>query len=389
MKFLFSVLLLGSLFLFQSCSEDEGSSESRITGYSFDISSVDEGDVENTVIITVTANGTLADPVTVNYALEEESAKGNDDFLTSSGSMTFGRDQATAEIPVTIVGDDHFELTEQFRIKITSAAGENIHLVKIMNDDAMATIQEDAEGFYTPADYPSMNMVWSDEFDGNVLNEADWNYELGDGCDRGICGWGNQELQSYTNNEDNVKLEEGRLVITARKSGNDYSSARITTQDKQEIQFGRIDIRAKLPKGQGIWPALWMLGANIDQVSWPACGEIDIMELVGHEPEKVHGTVHFDNGGYQSSTGSYSLNQGDFSDKYHVFTLVWEQDRIAWYVDNVQMRSFSRSGNMNYPFNSSFFFICNVAVGGLWPGNPDGTTVFPQTMEVDYIRVFN
>jgi beta-glucanase (GH16 family) len=162
------------------------------------------------------------------------------------------------------------------------------------------------------------------------------------------------------------------------------------TKAKKEFQYGRIDIRARLPYGQGIWPAIWMLGANIDDVGWPRCGEIDIMELVGHLPKVSHGTAHYDVDGWASKGSSYALTTGQtFSDEFHVFTIVWEMNRIKWYVDyNKFFELSAQDVGGTYPFNNPFFFIMNIAVGGNWPGDPDETTVFPQTMEVDYIRVF-
>jgi len=389
MRYLYLVLpVLAGMIIFQACSDDEESVQTRITRLAFDTSVLTEGDAENTQVITVTATGEFGDPVSLSYRVEAGNASAGDDFTAASGELTFSSAERSAEIPLTILGDTYFELSETVALVVNNGSSEVVHTVSIRNDDEMSEILEDADGFFTPETYPSMRPIWSDEFNAAALNASDWNYELGDGCDRGICGWGNDELQRYTDNDQNILLEDGRLIITARESVGNYTSARITTQDKQEIQFGRIDIRARLPKGQGIWPALWMLGANIDQVSWPACGEIDIMELVGHEPDKVHGTVHYDNGGYKSESGSYSLSSGDFSDKYHVFTLVWDRDEITWYVDNQQLDNFRKTGSGTYPFNSPFFFIFNVAVGGRWPGDPDETTVFPQAMEVDYIRVF-
>ncbi|MCL4133388.1 UNVERIFIED_CONTAM: hypothetical protein GTU68_056281 [Idotea baltica] len=233
-----------------------------------------------------------------------------------------------------------------------------------------------------------MVKVWADEFDGNELNLDDWGFDLGDGCDQGICQWGNQELQIYTNSVDNFNIENGQLTITARNdASNDFTSARINTKEKVAVMYGRIDIRAKMPKGQGMWPALWMLGENIDNVSWPRCGEIDIMELIGHEPATTHGTVHYDNSGYATSSSSKHLSSGDFSDQFHVYSIIWKENTIHWYLDNEQFKIFSKTDS-GYPFNAPFFFVMNLAVGGRWPGNPDDTTVFPQTMEVDYIRVF-
>lgn len=338
--------------------------------------------------LRVTLDGSLVSEIAVPYEIEEVSASFNEDIIQSNGEIFFEPGQLEATIPVEIVGDDHFELAETFILRLYYEEEETFFIITIQNDDEMDDVLSDEDGFYTPAEYPSMTRIWSDEFDGEILNTDDWTYEIGDGCEQGICGWGNEELQDYTDDESNLRLENGKLIITARKDGGDYTSARIKTQDKVEVQFGRIDVRAKLPKGQGIWPAIWMLGANIDQVQWPACGEIDIMELVGHEPDVVHGTVHYDDGGYKSSTGSVSLSGEDFSDQYHVFTIIWEKDKIRWYVDNQLFKTFPRSGISFYPFNAPFFFIMNVAVGGRWPGNPDQTTVFPQEMEVDYIRVF-
>ena len=217
------------------------------------------------------------------------------------------------------------------------------------------------------------------------LNQDDWNYELGGG------GWGNNELEVYTNKAENVYIDNGKLVIKAIDNSGSYTSGRLTTQGKQEFRYGLVTIRAKLPYGQGIWPALWMLGSNISEVNWPACGEIDIMELIGNKPGTVYGTAHWDQGGHQYQGGNYAMTSGEkFADKFHVFSILWEKDRIAWYVDGKKYYEFNKGdGGYAWPFNNSFFFIFNMAVGGQWPGNPDDMTVFPQTMTVDYIRVYN
>ena len=257
----------------------------------------------------------------------------------------------------------------------------------IRNDDTYIDIPED--GYITPESYTGYELVWGDEFNGTALNMEDWTYEVnGD-------GGGNNELQYYTDRPQNSFLSNGNLVIEAKEEsyqGKQYTSARIVTQNKQLFQFGRVDIRAILPKGQGIWPALWMLGTNISSVGWPACGEIDIMELIGHQPSTVYGTIHSgaQGQGYSNHVGqSYTLNGGDFSDEYHVFSLIWEPNSIKWLVDDNQFFSITNADVPGaYPFNDKFFFIFNVAVGGNWPGSPDGTTVFPQQMIVDYVRVF-
>src|SRR4029079_6279932 len=208
-------------------------------------------------------------------------------------------------------------------------------------------------------------------------------------------GWGNHELEYYTNSTRNCFLSNGNLIIEARKeavSGLNYTSARITTQNKKPFKFGRIDMRAKLPVGKGIWPALWMLGANITTAGWPACGEIDSMEFIRTYPGRTYGTLHWKPVvGTNTSKGSeHNLSSGDYSQQFHVFSLVWVKDMLKWYVDDQLFLTCALAdvGAANYPFNDNQFFIFNLAVGGNWPGPPDATTAFPQRMFVDYVRVF-
>ncbi|MCL4103878.1 UNVERIFIED_CONTAM: hypothetical protein GTU68_029195 [Idotea baltica] len=243
-------------------------------------------------------------------------------------------------------------------------------------------------GYTTPLTYPGYTLVWHDEFDGTALS-ADWVFETGNGQ----WGWGNNELQYYK--EQNVEVVDGLLKITAREEnfgGSNYTSSRIKTQGKQSFEYGRIDIRAQLPYGQGIWPALWMLGDNITSVSWPACGEIDIMEMVGGSGNKdrtTHGTIHWEeNGSHAYSGQGKSLSSGRLADEFHVYSIVWDQSSITWFLDDVQFHVEDISSASRSEFQDKFFFIFNVAVGGNWPGSPDATTVFPQVMAVDYVRVF-
>jgi beta-glucanase (GH16 family) len=237
----------------------------------------------------------------------------------------------------------------------------------------------------TPTGY---KLVWSDEFNGTTIDPSNWGYDIGG------SGWGNNELQYYTDRSDNAYLNQGNLVIEAKREnfgGKNYTSARLLTKNKRDFLFGRIEIRAKLPKGQGIWPALWSLGKNIDQVGWPACGEIDIMEVVGHEPNKSYGTVHYapSIGAYNYISNNYTLTSGDFSDDFHIFSVEWENNQIKFYVDNNLFATLNNSTiTGNYPFNNPFFLIFNVAVGGNWPGSPDANTIFPQKMLIDYVRVY-
>ncbi|MBF9222924.1 glycoside hydrolase family 16 protein [Hymenobacter ruricola] len=231
------------------------------------------------------------------------------------------------------------------------------------------------------------DLVWSDEFDGATLDPAKWTYDLGGG------GWGNNELETYTNSPDNVFLSGGNLVIKAIRtqagSNTSYTSGRILTKGRQSFTFGRFDVRAKPPKGKGIWPAIWMLGADIDQNNWPVCGEIDIMEERGSRPRELLSTMHFGSSGadhrYKGTTENLPA---DLSDDFHLFSVVRSRNLMRFYIDGRQYYSFTSSDANPYPFNNPFFGILNVAVGGNFDGNPDATTTFPQQMQVDYVRFY-
>lgn len=387
----FAFLLLTSLILV-NCGEETGVSD---TNYELSLSTFafDEGDINRMITLTMGISPTLSETLSLNYATKDETAVAGSDYLASSGTITFSPGSTQSTVEVEFIGDTNIELQKYFSITFTSPdkpGSSDKFNIQIINDDFDYSIADDEEGFITPDSYPSMTLVWSDEFNGPGLDLSNWTYEIGDGCDRGICGWGNEELEVYTDSESNVFTENGKLTIKATDDGacNCYESGRIITQDKREFKYGRIDIRARITEGQGLWPAIWMLGENINEVGWPVCGELDIMENIGNEPKKVHGTVHYDAGGYKSSTGSTSIGE-NFSEKFHVFSILWDLDKITWYVDYQPYKTLNKSMvGSTYPFNNSFFFIMNVAVGGLWPGSPDATTQFPQEMVIDYIRVF-
>ncbi|BET67924.1 hypothetical protein ASA1KI_28420 [Opitutales bacterium ASA1] len=238
------------------------------------------------------------------------------------------------------------------------------------------------------------DLVWSDEFDlaeGSGPDGTKWTYDLGAG------GWGNQELQTYTNARANSFIvadpaaTDGKaLAIRAvRSESGQYTSARIKTQGRFTTTHGRIEARIKLTRGQGIWPAFWALGANIGTVGWPACGEIDVMEQVGHEPDKIYGSVHAT--GFETNSSTTAPVGVSLSAGYHVYAVVWTEGRIEWFLDG---RSYGVKTTADvppggqWPFENPFFLLLNVAVGGNWPGSPDATTEFPQTMLVDYVRVY-
>lgn len=381
-----NLLIPALLFLFMLSCEDK---ETVVSNFTVSKNIYDEGNVTQSQTVTVTIVGEINSAVLAHYNLVAGTAKEGVDYNASEGVLEFSEGNKQATLSFDIIGDNNLELREELALMLEYQGSQFFVPIQIADDDIIEPILSDADGYYTPETYPSMNRVWNDEFSDATLNTSTWSYELGNGCNVSLCGWGNNELEIYTDKPENIKLESGRLVITARKeAGGSYTSARIKTENKKELKFGRIDVRAKLPKGQGIWPAIWMLGENIDVVSWPTCGEIDIMELVGHEPATVYGTVHYNNDGYKYNSSSKSLTSGDFSDKFHVFSIVWDFNSIIWYVDNIEFKRFSNSGIASWPFNKPFYFIMNVAVGGNWPGPPDATTSFPQQMEVDYIRVF-
>lgn len=226
-------------------------------------------------------------------------------------------------------------------------------------------------------------LSWSDEFsDSDTIDTSKWNFETGNNN-----GWGNNELEYYTSN--NAYISNGQLVIEARQESVDgfqYTSARMTTQNLFSTVYGKFEIRAQLPFGQGVWPAFWLLGDNIDQVGWPACGEIDIMELIGDDPDDVHGSTH----GTGFDTTSAYYNAGGFSDGFHVYGVNWQPDSIEFYVDGTTYTTVTPS-NLNgaaWPFSQNMFIILNLAIGGNWPGNPDSSTQFPQQFIIDYVRVW-
>ncbi|WP_070010569.1 glycoside hydrolase family 16 protein [Streptomyces abyssalis] len=245
---------------------------------------------------------------------------------------------------------------------------------------------------------PAKVAEFSDNFDGpagSAVDGSKWTLETGDNVN-------NHERQYYTSGTDNAALDgNGNLVITAKKEnpGNyscwygpcEYTSARLNTASKFTTTYGHAEARMKVPQGQGMWPAFWMLGEDIGSTGWPGCGEIDIMENIGSEPSTVHGTIH--GPGYSGGEGigaGYSLPNGQkFSDDFHTFAVDWSPEKITWSVDGntYQTRTPADLGGDRWVFDHPFFMILNLAVGGYWPGDPDGSTTFPQQLVVDYVRV--
>ena len=252
--------------------------------------------------------------------------------------------------------------------------------------------------------YDGYKKVWSDEFNGDSLNRADWNVEIHE------KGWVNNELQEYVDSAENIQVKDGKLIINPVKKVTDgdtsstkeaasYTSGRVSTQNKQTFTYGRFECRAKVPKGQGYLPAFWLM-ANDENVygQWPRCGEIDCMEVMGQETNKAYGTLHYGNP-HSQSQGTYTITDGaDFSDDFHIFTCDWEPGKIIWYVDGVKYHEESEwhsttvgQGTLAYPapFDQPFYIILNLAVGGSWVGNPNDETSFENNPYViDYVRVY-
>lgn len=238
-------------------------------------------------------------------------------------------------------------------------------------------------------------LVWSDEFDSKKLDYTKWGVEVN------AFGGGNQEMQLYTDRPENLRIENGRLIIEARKDHpniqgtlRDFSSGRLRSKHRGDWKYGRFEIRAKVPEGKGMWPAIWMLPTDEKYGSWALSGEIDIMELDGAKPNHVLGTLHFGDKwpGNRQSSGEYVLKDGKFSDDFHVFTLEWERGEMRWYVDGEHYQTKTKwdstAAPFPAPFDQRFHLLLNLSIGGRLVGPPDEETVFPQKFEIDYVRVY-
>lgn len=345
-----------SAFLFTSCSGDTG------------------GESGNTEIATKPSN-LVVTATAVGVSSQNPYGDGSGEV-----NLTFNATNATS-FKITL-GDGITKETNTGSLSHTyTASGTNTFSILV----AAYKGSEFITSYTSVTIYVAPKAIWADEF--NVDGAPDgtkWAYDLGNGD----WGWGNNELQYYTNRADNVKVLGGKLIITPIKEayqGSNYTSARIKTQGKFSFKYGKVEIKAKLPLGGGTWPALWMLGDNITTAGWPACGEIDIMEHVGNAQNKIHGTLHYPNF-YGGNAVTRTLDITNASSEFHVYSLDWRADAIKFYVDGTLFHTFTN--NSALPFNQNFFLIINCAMGGNFGG-----AVYPNftssTFEVDYIRVFN
>ncbi|MBK8747118.1 MAG: family 16 glycosylhydrolase [Saprospiraceae bacterium] len=391
-------IMASALICLSACDDKEkGPSGSNKPGLSALDQVVTESNGEQTINIKLQLSAPAASNVVISYSTKNGSAIAGSDYVgIANASVIITAGLTSIDVPIIIMGDKFTEPDETFELVITSALNSDLikakALITIKNDDTGggSSIIIPSAGATSPSEYVGYNLVWADEFTGTAVNENNWSFEIGNNN-----GWGNNELEYYKK-ENSTIHENEYLIITAKpeQTGEfQYTSSRLISKGKKEFTFGRVDIRAVMPIGQGIWPALWTLGADIGTNSWPACGEIDIMEYLGHEPDRVHGTAHW---GTNTSTHKYkgsstlATNAGDFNENFHVFSILWEKDKIEWRVDDKKFYEITAAEmeGQPYPFNKPQFFLMNLAVGGNWPGYPDATTVFPQLFIVDYIRVF-
>jgi hypothetical protein len=368
----YSLILL--FFVTLSCKEEEAVAPLLLPSnlqVTIDVSTTTEG------LVNVSASATNAN----FYSVEFYDIDGAQSSQSNQGNFAYRFYESGTYLLVTrahVSNIDFIEKRDSIEITITSSTGSG---------------GIPSTGYTTPLTYPGYTLAWQDEFNGSSLSN-DWTHEIGTGDN----GWGNEELQHYR--AENTEVRDGYLVITAKKenfASSAYTSSRIISRGNESFKYGRIDIRAAMPSGQGLWPALWMLGDSYNTVGWPRCGEIDIMEMVGGPagPKRgdsyTHGTVHWWNDVTSAKAdfgGSYRYPTGSLADEFHVYTIIWDQNGITWYFDDSQFHSVDIRPASLSEFKEKFFFIFNVAVGGLWPGSPNSSTVFPQKMAVDYVRVF-
>ncbi len=229
-------------------------------------------------------------------------------------------------------------------------------------------------------------LLFEEHFNGTQLNEKSWSYDVGNGCPK-LCGWGNNELQWYA--KENVAIKDGHLVITATHNNSKYKSGKIHTKDKVEFTYGTIEVRAKLATGKGLWPAIWLLGSDIDEVGWPACGEIDMMEYVGKEPNKVFTSLHTP-ASYGNTINTRKLTVPGIEEGFHIYKTTWTKEAIVFYVDDTEVYRFAPKvkNDKTWPFNKPFYLIVNLAIGGNFGGPEVDDRIFPKELAVDYIKVY-
>lgn len=324
-----------------------------------------------------------SDQTSLSFSAVIEPSSPNYVLLTNTSQGTFDSFK-------WIYDNKEIDNQEQYTAYFPFAGNYDIKL-QVSKDNILSNVTKTVNITQDDPNYEqNLTLVWSDEFDGTSVNANNWTFETG------ATGWGNNELQNYTSS-GNAVVAGGFLTITAKKINDltqigSYTSARLNSKSKKEFQYGKMEIRAKLPSGTGIWPAIWMLGSNFSTAGWPACGEIDIMEYVGYTPNTVYSTVHTPAGYGGSGSGNSSIVE-TCEEEFHIYGLLWTSTKLIFYVDvptNI-VHTYEPSVRTadNWPFDQAAFFILNVAVGGSWGGAQGvDNLIFPQSMIIDYVRVY-
>lgn len=373
-------------------SEDSGLSDQQSGDRTGDTGTVQTGDTANIVPWSIAGAASLC--IIIGVVAVVRKRKGRNLLslllvLAMAGTLLPTSMTAKAAEPGEKTAE---EKTEEIEKTIT-IDGEEVTLKAVITYQTETKDQEQD----TDLSYEGYNLKWEDQFEGETLNRDDWNVELHD------PGWVNNELQSYVDSPENIYIEDGSLVLKPVEKVNEdgsvsYTSGRVNTQNKHDFKYGLFEARVKVPEGQGFLPAFWMMPTNENLYGqWPRCGEIDIMEVLGNDTDTSYGTIHYGNP-HSESQGSYTLEEGTFSDEYHVFDVEWEPGKISWYVDGKLIHTEDNwysategQGEVTYPapFDQPFYIILNLAVGGNWPGNPDETTDFADSAYyIDYVKVY-
>lgn len=373
-------------------SEDSGLSDQQSGDRTGDTGTVQTGDTANIVPWSIAGAASLC--IIIGVVAVVRKRKGRNLLslllvLAMAGTLLPTSMTAKAAEPGEKTAE---EKTEEIEKTIT-IDGEEVTLKAVITYQTETKDQEQD----TDLSYEGYNLKWEDQFEGDSLNRDDWNVELHD------PGWVNNELQSYVDSPENIYIEDGSLVLKPVETVNEdgsvsYTSGRVNTQNKHDFKYGLFEARVKVPEGQGFLPAFWMMPTNENLYGqWPRCGEIDIMEVLGNDTDTSYGTIHYGNP-HSESQGSYTLEEGTFSDEYHVFDVEWEPGKISWYVDGKLIHTEDNwysategQGEITYPapFDQPFYIILNLAVGGNWPGNPDETTdIENAAYYIDYVKVY-
>ena len=373
-------------------SEDSGLSDQQSGGRTEDTGTVQTGDTANIIPWCIAGAASLC--IIIGVVAVVRKRKGRNLLslllvLAMAGTLLPTSVTAKAAEPGEKTAE---EKTEEIEKTIT-IDGEEVTLKAVITYQTETKDQEQD----TDLSYEGYNLKWEDQFEGEILNRDDWNVELHD------PGWVNNELQSYVDSPENIYIKDGSLVLKPVETENEdgsvsYTSGRVNTQNKHDFKYGLFEARVKVPEGQGFLPAFWMMPTNENLYGqWPRCGEIDIMEVLGNDTDTSYGTIHYGNP-HSESQGSYTLEEGTFSDEYHVFDVEWEPGKISWYVDGKLIHTEDNwysategQGEITYPapFDQPFYIILNLAVGGNWPGNPDETTdIANSAYYIDYVKVY-